>query len=136
MNAAGSIIAAMVRVNSALAPVLLPEGSRCFLLKRGENTSVFSLVGSELTEGWFIDFDENRSESGLFSYATTDEDFRDDWAQVTHVAYGVPDDDDEIEIYAFAENEKDTIDPTGTSPFFSGRIVKEANERYEIVEAP
>jgi hypothetical protein len=131
MNVATSIMDAMSKVNTALAPVFLPEGARCFLAKRGEHTSEFSLVGSELTSGWFIEFDDNRAQSGLFRYATTSA-FADTWAQATHVLYGVPNDDDEIEVFEFAEDEKDAIDPTGTSPFWSGRIVRIPEERYTI----
>jgi hypothetical protein len=127
-NAASSIIAAMAEVNSALAPVLLPENARCFLAYRGENTNAFT--ATELTSGWFIEFDENRTESGLFSYATTSS-FSDSWSRYTHVLYGVAE-SSRIEVYEFVQDEKDTINPTGTSPFWSGRIVKIPNERYTI----
>lgn len=120
----------MAQVNTALASTFLPSGARIFLLKRGEHTGVFSSLG-ELTSGAFIQFDENRSESGLLRYATTSA-YYDTWAQATHIAYGVPV-SSKIEIYEFVGDEKDTIEPTGTSPFYSARIRKLANERYTIV---
>jgi len=117
--------------NDALRDAFALDGTRCFLLKRAGQTKAFSLIGSELTSGFLVQFDENRSESGLFQYASSQA-FEDTWAQSTHVAYGVPDDDDLIEVFEFVEGEKDTINPDGFSPFWSGRIRKVENERYEV----
>jgi hypothetical protein len=124
---------AMAQVNTALTSVFMPTGARCFLGKRDEYSSLFIKIGSELTSGWFIDFDDNRSSSGLFTYADTSANFPNLWAQATHVFYGVPA-SAKIEVYEFSADEpKDSIDPTGTSPFWSGQIIKVPNERYTIV---
>lgn len=126
-----AMAAARGMVNDALRDTFARSNVSCFLLKRGENTQALTLL-RELTTGYRVKFDDNRSESGLFRYASVDvDDFRDDWASGTHIAYGVPD-SSKIELYAFADGEKDTIDPDATSPFWSGRIVKVGNERYTI----
>ena len=130
MSISATLQGAMAQVNTALASTFLPTGARVFLLKRSEHSGAYSSLG-ELPSGAFVEFDNNRAESGLFRYATTSS-FSDTWAQVTHIGYGVPA-SSRIEVFEFAEDEKDAIDPTGTSPFFSGRIIKVKNERYTIV---
>jgi hypothetical protein len=115
--------------NDELRQAFALDDVRCFLLKRLENSSTWTQV-AYLTSGYRVRFDDNRSESGLFRYATTDVDFRDDWIEATHVAYGVPDGNGYMEVYAFLPEEKDSIDPDGTSVYWSGRIVKVKNERY------
>ena len=125
--------AAMAVKNDALRDAFALDGVRCFLLKRtGQSGTKYTNL-LELTAGWRIKFDDNRAESGLFRYATTDIDaVRDIWAECTHIAYGVPS-SAEIEIYAFADGEKDRIDPDGSSVYFAGRIVRLPQERYTIV---
>lgn len=129
MSISATIQGAMGQVNTVLASTFLPSGTRIFLGKRSEHSGAWTSLG-ELTSGAFVQFDDNRSESGLFRYATTSA-FSDTWAQATHVFYGVPA-SSKIEVFEFAADEKDAIDPTGTSPFWSGRIVKVPNERYTI----
>lgn len=122
--------------NNALRETFALDNVRCFLLKRGEHTSAFTSLG-ELTSGYRVKFDDNRSESGLFRHSTTTAaamaTFRDVWAQASHIAYGVG---ASIEVFQFAETEtgpeKDSIDPDGSSVYWSGRIVKIPNERYTI----
>lgn len=118
----------------ALRDIFGLDGNRVFLLKRdGQSGTKYTSLG-ELTSGVRIQFDNNRAESGLFRYAVADIDsFRDTWAETSHVAYGVPNDDDEIEVYAFADGEKDRIDPDVSSVYFAGRIVRQPKERYTIV---
>lgn len=125
----------MALKNDALREAFAVDGVRCFLLKRGEHTSLWT-SNAELTTGYRIKFDDNRSESGLFRHATTDLAFRDTWAETTAIGYGVPA-SSQVEVYQFAQGEggeeKDSIDPDGSSIYWSGRIVKLRNERYTIV---
>src|SRR5687767_708542 len=96
----------MATKNDALRDAFALDGVRCFLLKRTENSKVFTSLG-ELTTGYRVKFDDNRAESGLFRHATTTLSFRDTWAQATHIAYGVPKDvgaTDELEVFLFAAN--------------------------------
>jgi len=125
---------AMAVKNDALRDAFALDGVRCFLLKRtGQSGTKYTNLG-ELTSGWRIKFDDNRAESGLFRYAVTDIDsIRDIWAEASHVAYGVPDGSEQIEVYNFADGEKDKVDPDGSSVYFAGRIVRLPQERYTIV---
>lgn len=124
--------AGMATKNDALRNAFAIDSVRCFWLKRGENTSAFVVV-REVTAGYRVKFDDNRSESGLYREASTDLTLRDDWAETTHIGYGVG---SSIEIYTFAESEggieKDTIDPDASSIYWSGRIVKSATERFTV----
>lgn len=116
--------------NDALRDAFAIDGVRCFLLKRGENTKIFTNVG-ELTSGYRIKFDDDRSESGLFRHSTISLSFRDDWAEATHIGYGVPA-SSKIEVFEMVEDEKDSIDPDASSVYWSARITKVENERYTI----
>lgn len=123
--------------NDALRDAFALDGVRCFLLKREGQTGTRYTSIAELTEGWRVKFDDNRADSGLLRCAVVDIDsFRDSWAECSLVAYGVPNDDDEIEIYEFASSdagvEKDKIDPDGSSVYFAGRIVRLPQERFTI----
>jgi hypothetical protein len=123
----------MATKNDALRDAFAIDAVRCFLLKRDEYSSIFVAVGSELTSGYRVEFDDNRSLSGLLRYASTDLAFRNTWAASTHLGYGVPA-SSKIEVYEFsAEEPKDSIDPDGKSVYWSGRIIKVPNERYTIV---
>lgn len=121
--------------NDALRGAFSRDGIRCFLLKKSGQTQKYIAV-TELTSGYRIKFNDNRAESGLFRHATRTAGFRDLWAETHAVAYGVPNDDDEIEVYSFVPNEKDSIDPDGSSVYWSGRIVREPTERYTIPAIP
>lgn len=118
----------MATKNDALRGAFAIDSTVCKLLKRGEHTSAFSVVAT-LTSGYRVTFDDNRSESGLFRHASTNLAFRDDWAEATHVAYGVG---ASIEVFEFVPDEKDTIDPDASSVYWSARIVKLPNVRYTV----
>lgn len=122
-------VSGMALKNDALRSAFAIDSVVCKLLKRGEHSSQFSTVAT-LTSGYRIKFDDNRSQSGLFRYATTSLTFRDDWAEATHVAYGVG---SSLEVFEFVQDEKDTIDPDGSSVYWSGRIAKLPNERFTVV---
>lgn len=124
--------AGMAVKNDALRDAFSLDGVRCFLLKHDGQTKRF-IHTYEFVAGWRIKFDDNRAESGLFRYATTDIDsIRDIWAESSHIGYGVPDTSTNVEVYAFADGEKDRIDPDGSSVYFAGRIVRDAKERYPM----
>jgi len=120
--------------NDALRNAFARDGVRCFLLKRDGKTQRYESI-VELTAGYRIKFDDNRAESGLFRYANPDESFRDNWSQCHAVAYGVPV-SSVMEIYSFAQGEKDAIDPDGSSVYWAGRIVREEKLRYTIPTPP
>jgi hypothetical protein len=85
--------------------------------------------GTQLTSGWMVELDGIRDRF-QFKYATTDTDFRDMWAESTHIGYGVPNDDDEIEVFEIDPEQKDNFDPEAFSPFWQCMAVKVPNERF------
>lgn len=108
--------------NDNLRAAFALDDVRCFLLKRGEHTSVFSEV-VEVTAGY-------RVKDGLFTWADPDLDVRDNWAEATHIAYGVPNSGDEIEIYGL--DEKTTVDPDVSDVYWRAILVNLPNERFEV----
>jgi hypothetical protein len=119
---------------NALRDAFSLDGVRCFLLKRtGQSGTKYTNL-LELTSGWRIKFDDNRAESGLFRYAVVDIDaVRDIWAETSHIGYGVPNSSGEVEVYNFADGEKDRIDPDGSSVYFAGRVIRQPAERLALV---
>ncbi len=108
-----------------------PTETRLFLLKRGEHTSEFTEI-TEVTESWFVNYNDYR-EQMQFEIATTDADFLDYAAQASFIGYGVPDDDEKIEVYVIPDDARDKVPPTGPSPTWKLFGVREANERYTVV---
>lgn len=123
--------------NDVLRDINAVGQTRCFLLKRDGQTKQFIHV-YEFTTGHRLAFDGNRAEGGLFEYATIDIDgFRDLWALGSHIGYGVPAyntllNADAVEVYLIVPDEKDQIDPDGSSVYFAGRLVREGQERYAM----
>lgn len=116
----------------ALRDVFALDGVRCVLLKRGGQTQGFTQL-TELDDGYYFKFDDNRSQGGLFRYATSDIDgFRDIWAECHAIGYGVPDSAGKIEVYEFAQDEKDIIDPDAASVYFAGRMIRTADPRFTL----
>jgi hypothetical protein len=114
----------MATKNDALRDAFAVDDTVCHLMKRDQHTSALTVVKT-LTSGYRIKFDDNRAESGLFRYASTELGFRDDWAEATHIGYGA---ESSLAVFAFIEGEKDTIDPDASSVYWSARIEKVANE--------
>lgn len=108
---------------------LCDEGVRCFLLKRSENSDAFQ--STEVENGYYSEWSDWR-EATVFSFATTEDDFADIFAAATHIGYGVPDADGEIEVFAFVEDQIDKVMPDGTSPFYKGYARKDAKERFKV----
>jgi len=128
----------MRTLNTALTRAFVPDGVRCFLLRRGSpatgETQKFIVIG-ELTAGYWMDFDLYRNAATL-EYATPDLTFRDTWAIATHVAYGVPL-DGKFDLFKQADSpQKDGIDPTAASPFWKMFLEKLPTERFTIPSTP
>lgn len=121
----------MAELNSALVAAFLPSGSRCFLLKRGINSGSLSSV-AELTSGWFVEFSEYRGQFKLL-YATTDPQFADTIAQTSFIAYGVPDSDNEMDVFQIDDAQRDIVPPAGTNPNWKVYVGKVPNERFTII---
>lgn len=128
-------ISGLALKNDALRNAFALDGVRCFLLKRSGNRQLLEIL-EELTSGYRVKFADNRSESGLFRYASIDLTFRDVWSQASHIAYGVPFENPStvftLEVFNFEPLEKDAIDPDGSSVYWSGRIIKDPKERFTL----
>ena len=121
----------MQQLNDSLRAAFLPSGVRCFLIKSAPNSGTKWIVVKELTSGWFIEFSEYRVLFKLL-YATLDEAFSDEIAQTTFVAYGVPDADNQMEVFAIDPERRDVIPPTGSTPFWKIYVDKEPKKRFLI----
>lgn len=125
--------------NDALRGAFALDGVRCFFLRHNGQTKKYERL-FEPTTGHRVKFDRNRAEGGLLEYATTSiSGILNIWAATTHIGYGVPLynvllDADAVEVYNFADGEKDKIDPDVSSVYFAGRIVRETGDasRYPV----
>ena len=107
-------------------------GERCFLLKYAEHSGRFTVI-TELTDSFWIRYSSYRGQF-VFQYATNDETFNDDFAQTTHIAIGVPDSDDQLEVFALDPERKDVLKPSASNLIWKAFVDKEANKRFTIPE--
>lgn len=120
----------MIQLNDSLRRAFLPTGSRCFLLKRVQSSGTRFIVVQELTSGWFIEFNEYRGQFKLL-YATLDTAAGDKIAQTSFIAYGVPDADDQLEVFSIDPSRRDVIPPVGTNSQWKVYVDK-TNERFTL----
>lgn len=116
-----------LRVMNSIFP---NEGTRTFLLKRNENSGSYTTV-SELTGALFCRYGRTRDELELL-ISNSDADFRDTFAQATHIGYGVPDDDGEIYVYEIQQDGRDGTPADGQSPFWKALAFRVPRERFTV----
>jgi hypothetical protein len=120
--------AGMIEEQARIYDTLRSGNERIFLLKRKSDTSKFIVV-TEVTSGWHVGFNKFREMMG-FSFATLDASFVDYFAAHSHVGYGLPDSDNEIDVFVI--DERDKI-PPGSGQYsykcFGERL---GNERFEL----
>lgn len=127
-----TISGAIAKVNDTLTRVFGRDGAVCYLLRRGEFTAEFEKV-RELTKGFMTEYgDRGLREDIYLDVADTDEDLHDDWAVTTHVAYGIPDCNNEVYVYAIDPEQKDATHPDGAAPTYKALLVRIQNERYTV----
>jgi hypothetical protein len=131
MSYASEIISAKSEAQDAIRSVFMPDGARCFLLKRKGQTKAFDGF-FEITTGWNVKWNEYRLQMG-FKFATTDAEFADKIAQASHIGFGVPDADDEIDVFAINPDRKDVIPPDGKSSYWKVYADRSAEERYTVI---
>lgn len=129
MATKASIINKAARAYTKLAPKYMP-GVRCFLLKRTGNSGSFTLI-AELVNSRWARFSEYRGQY-QFQYATNDESFKDKFAQMTHIAFGVPDADNQIEVFVKDPTQNDVISPVGSNLIWKAYVSKVETERYTV----
>lgn len=120
----------MAELNTELTSAFMKDGWRCFLLKRAGQSSQFEVV-QELISGVYIKFSEYRSQM-LFRYATTDDAFSDKVFQTSDIAFGVPNNDDEIEVFTIEDGSRDIISPNASNPFWKLYGTKVTEERFTV----
>lgn len=96
-------------VNSILTDIFAPDGVRCFLLRRAGETQKFTVV-RELEAGFLAEYDSFRGQM-RFSVGSA-EDLDDDFAAATDIAYGVPTEAGQMEVYSLGTgDERDVVSP-------------------------
>jgi hypothetical protein len=124
------IIEAKIDEFDALREVFFDEASRCFLIKEGENSSSFVAV-RELASGWYTEWSEYRGMM-KFLYATIEAAFANEIAQTSFIAYGTPDDENKLDVYAIDPERRDVVSPSGDEPFWKVYLTRDAKERFTI----
>ncbi len=127
---ANQIQAAMGQTLSVISDTFAPSGVRLFLLRRAGETSQFTAI-REVTSGYWVRWSDFRGQMQFRYAGTTDVD--DDFAIATHLAYGVPNGNDEIEVFEIDAESRDMVSPDGASPFRKYYANKLRHERYTIV---
>jgi hypothetical protein len=108
-----------------------PAGTRFFLLERGGQTERFSVVRDVTDEAWFVNYNSYR-EQMQFELAINDSNIDDQAAQTSYLGYGVPDTDQEIDVYPIKDGALDKTPPTGSSPTWKLFGIREPKERFTV----
>lgn len=130
---------ALGQVNDTLRGVFGRDGAVCYLLRRGEYTGEFEKI-REITSGFYVEYGLSSRgyiagdlrEDIFLDCADVDEDFPDDFAVATHVAWGIPDCDNRVFVYAMDPEQKDRTHPDGASPTYKAFLTRVQNERYTV----
>lgn len=127
------IASAIGQVNDVLRQTFGRAGAVCYLLRHSEYSGRWQIV-RELTAGYLIEYGSNELREDIYlSCAKIDEDFDNQWATATHLAYGVPDCDNEIFVYEFTEDQKDHTQPDALAPTYKAFLSRVQNERFEVL---
>lgn len=92
------------------------SGERTFLLKPAGQTSKLTIV-AEITTDCLVRWNTYR-EQMQFKLANNDASRLDQIAQASHIGHGVPNEANEIEVFAISNDQRDRIPPMGTSIFW------------------
>lgn len=109
---------------------LLPENSRLFFLKRGQDKGSLIVV-REITFGWFIEFDKFRGQM-LIYLALFDANFTDDLTQTSFIGYGVPNVLNELDVFDINPDRRDVVPPTPAEPVWKVFVTRAPQERFVI----
>ncbi len=104
------------------------DGARIFLLKRAPDKSSFAVITEEAS-GWFVGYNKFREQMS-FSFATTDANFADYFAAHSHVGYGKPNSENEIDVFEIGERDK--IPPGTAQPSWKCFGTRNGGERFEL----
>lgn len=107
-----------------------PPATRLFLLKRDEHSERLVLI-VELTSAYYVEWEDVRGQM-QFMYASLAAGFADQITRASFLAYGVPDSDGEIEVYAIDPDRRDVVPPSGTEPFWKVFAAKDVQERFIV----
>ena len=133
------IAGGLITLNDSLRAAFLPDGVKCFLIKRAEFSGTRWTVVKELNGGWFIEFNEYRGQFKLL-YATRSAGFSDEIAQTSFIACGVPNANGEMDVFSIDPERRDIIPPTGTNAQWKIYVDKAVGERFTppspIISAP
>lgn len=123
---------AMSQKNTALTGVYGRNRQRLFLLKAAGNTKKLINV-FEVTKGFLVIYDKYR-EQMFFNVAIADESgFMNFLAQTSYLGFGVPDTDNNIEVYAISFDARDRVAPNAKDVFWSLFATRKPEIRYKIV---
>lgn len=125
------IIKKAARVFDKIRKRAFDANIRFFLLKRLNNSGKFVSVG-EVFSGWYVEFNEYRGQM-VFEIATNEVGFVDTISQTSYVGYGVPDADNDLEVFSIDPDRRDVIPPNGDSPFWKVYGTKVPLERFKVV---
>lgn len=131
MSESNDIIADLGEAFDEIRADLFAEGARCFLVKRREHSQKWVSV-TEIAAGWLVEFSEYRNQMVLQIAAANETGFENLFAQAGGFAYGVPDADGQLEVFAADPERRDAVAPNGTSPFWKIYGEKAAAERFNV----
>lgn len=110
--------------------LLMPARSRCFLLKRGKETSQFEVV-AELKSGWKVLYSNFNQQMTLY-HADAVGDFSDLLGVASWIGYGVPDAVDQLNVYKMDPARQDVVPPTANEGSWQIYLNRDPKERFTV----
>ena len=129
MQSRDAIIAKAKGAIDKVRPSLLP-GYRMFLLKPGGKTQRFAIV-FEIPNGFWSRWSTFREQT-VFQWADTATEWMDRVAVTSHVGFGAPDADDQIDLYEISSDQRDRVVPSGGNLLWKLYGTRVTRERFTI----
>lgn len=125
----------MKTLNTELKKAFLKDDVVCYLIK-SKSFSGNNIPVTQVMDGWFVERDkmnqaEYREES-QFSFAGQSDSFADELVQTSYIAYGVPDSNNQVDVYEISPDAKTKTNPDGASPFWKVFARRDPKLRFTI----
>lgn len=107
---------------------------RMFLLRRAGETSRFTIVAEVLT-GYWSRWSEYRQAS-VFMWASNTPEWNDRVATATHIGFGVPNENGQIDVFEIQETSNDQTPPSGGNLIWKAYGQRMPEQRFIIPTPP
>lgn len=128
-----AIIAKAAGAFNKVRPGLMP-GERLFLLRKKKESSQFESI-FEITADFWSRWSTYREQT-VFMWASNAPEWVDRVAKTTHVGFGIPDTDGDVQVFEISSDQRDRLAPTGANLLWKLYGVRQIPLRFQIEATP